>query len=88
MIIIDKLPIDFVKSIGFKQLCEVGMPKFQLMSCTTFAQDVYEIFLEKKSSLKTFMSCFSIITDLRTSCQNINYIFIIDHYVEDDWKLQ
>lgn len=48
MIIMDELPFNFVEGIYFKQLCEIDIPKFQILSRTIIARYVYEIFLEEK----------------------------------------
>ncbi|CAL5414902.1 unnamed protein product [Camellia sinensis] len=91
MIILDELPFRFVDGIGFKRFCNVLQPKFKTIpSRITIAKDVAVIFNKERDSLRKTLKgrrvCLT--TDTWTSIQNINYMCLAVHFIDDDWKLQ
>jgi hypothetical protein len=91
MVIVDELPFKFVENKGFKYFCSVMQPRFQVPSRFTVARDCYEMYLSEKEKLKSFMKkccqrvCLT--TDTWTSLQQINYMVLTAHFVDNDWKL-
>ena len=92
MIIVDELPFKFVEGQGFKYFCSLMEPRFHVPSRITVAKDCYETYLTEKRKLKSFLkSCnsrVSLTTDSWTSVQQINYMVLTAHFIDNDWKLQ
>uniref|UniRef100_A0A803N8F3 Uncharacterized protein n=1 Tax=Chenopodium quinoa TaxID=63459 RepID=A0A803N8F3_CHEQI len=92
MVIVDELPFKFVEGVGFKQFCNVMEPRFHVPSRITVAKDCYETFLTQKRKLKLVLkkcnSRVSLTTDTWTSIQQINYMCLTVHFVDNDWNLQ
>uniref|UniRef100_A0A5B7B6B6 Zinc finger BED domain-containing protein RICESLEEPER 2-like n=1 Tax=Davidia involucrata TaxID=16924 RepID=A0A5B7B6B6_DAVIN len=91
MIIMDELPFKFVERERFRHFCSILQPKFRLISRTTVARDCLELFSREKEKLRdTLTKCnqrICLTTDLWTSLQNISYICITAHFIDNDWKL-
>uniref|UniRef100_A0A803LSE4 BED-type domain-containing protein n=1 Tax=Chenopodium quinoa TaxID=63459 RepID=A0A803LSE4_CHEQI len=92
MVIVDELPFKFVEGVGFKKFCNVMEPRFHVPSRITVAKDCYETFLTQKRKLKLVLkncnSRVSLTTDTWTSIQQINYMCLTVHFVDNDWNLQ
>uniref|UniRef100_A0A803MKM4 BED-type domain-containing protein n=1 Tax=Chenopodium quinoa TaxID=63459 RepID=A0A803MKM4_CHEQI len=92
MVIVDELRFKFVEGVGFKQFCNVMEPRFHVPSIITVAKDCYETFLTQKRKLKLVLkkcnSRVSLTTDTWTSIQQINYMCLTVHFVDNDWNLQ
>jgi len=54
-------------------------------------RDCFKLYLEESRKLKTFLkkSCVRVCltTDTWTSIQNLNYICLTAHFIDEDWKL-
>ncbi|KAL0005989.1 hypothetical protein SO802_013550 [Lithocarpus litseifolius] len=92
MIIIDGLPFRFVERYGFQKYSTTLQPKLQIRdipSRQTVARDVigiYGVGREKlKEALKGCRVCLTM--DIWTSIQNLNYMSLTCHFIDDDWKL-
>ena len=92
MIVIDELPFRFVENEGFKYFIYVACPMFCLPSRTKVGRDCLALYKVEKEALKTFFrkskQRISITTDLWTSNQNLSYMCLTAHFIDDDWKLQ
>ncbi|KNA11902.1 hypothetical protein SOVF_130440 [Spinacia oleracea] len=92
MVIVDELPFKFVEGQGFRHFCSVIEPRFHLPSRITVAKDCYESYLTEKRKLKSLLrkckSRVSLTTDAWTSVQQINYMCLTVHFIDNDWKLQ
>lgn len=91
MIIIDELPFRFVKRDRFREMKSMAQPRFQVPSRITMTRDCFKIFVEEKEKLKNFFVKFSHrvcpTTDTWTSCQNLNYMCLTTHFIDEDLKL-
>ena len=92
MIVIDELPFRFVEGYGFKKYVTTLQPKFRLKDISshqTGARDVIGIYnseIEKlRKSLKGCRVCLT--TDTWTFIQNLNYMCLTCHFIDDAWKL-
>lgn len=91
MIVLDELPFRFVEGEGFKRFCAVLQPKFKnIPSRVTIARDIVGIFNNERDRLRNVLKgrriCLT--TDTWTSIQNLNYMCLTAHFIDDDWKLQ
>ncbi|KAF7125028.1 hypothetical protein RHSIM_Rhsim12G0047200 [Rhododendron simsii] len=91
MVIIDELPFRFVEGIGFRKFCKVMQPKFTpVPSRQTITREVVAIKDYERGKLKKLLKgrriCLT--TDTWTSIQNLNYMCLTAHFIDDDWKLQ
>ncbi|KAH9650349.1 BED-type domain-containing protein [Citrus sinensis] len=91
MIIIDELPFSFVEKEGFRKFMSKACPKLDRFSRRTVARDVYQLYLNEKNNLKKVFARnkyrVCITTDCWTSIQNLNYMVIIAHFIDDEWQL-
>ena len=55
----------------------------------TVVNDCYKVYMREKKLLKNALKgqriCLTI--DTRTSLQNLNYICLTTHFIDNDWKL-
>ncbi|TXG60438.1 hypothetical protein EZV62_015011 [Acer yangbiense] len=92
MLIVDELPFRFVEKRGFRKFCRVGMPRFDVPSRRTIVRDILQKYIDMKKSLMKYFKeskvrvCLT--TDTWTSIQNINYMVVIAHFIDDQWHLQ
>ncbi|KAL4626790.1 hypothetical protein ACB092_05G122400 [Castanea dentata] len=92
MIIIDELPFRCVEGYGFKKYVTTLQPKFRLkdiLSRQTVARDVIRIYnSEREKPRKSLKGCrVCLTTDTWTSIQNLNYMCLTCHFIDDAWKL-
>ncbi|XP_023918455.2 zinc finger BED domain-containing protein RICESLEEPER 2-like [Quercus suber] len=92
MIIIDELPFSFVEGYGFQRYSTTLQTKLQIrdiLSHQTVARDVigiYGVEREKlRGALKGRRVCLTM--DTWTSIQNLNYMSLTGHFIDDDWNL-
>ncbi|WOL01424.1 HAT family dimerization domain-containing protein [Canna indica] len=90
MITVDELPFRFVENQGFRDFMSEAQPRFKIPSRITIARDCMELY-EEKERLKSILSknhqMVSLTTDTWTSIQNVNYMCVTVHYVDDGWEL-
>lgn len=91
MIIKDELPFSHVEGQGFIDFMRVTQPKFKTPSRRTIARDIWELYQGEKGSLKRILAAYnqrvSLTTDTWTSIQNINYMVLTAHFIDEDWVL-
>ncbi|XP_050290476.1 zinc finger BED domain-containing protein RICESLEEPER 2-like [Quercus robur] len=92
MIIIDELPFRFVEGYGFQKYSTTLQPKLQIRdfpSRQTVARDVISIYGVEREKLREALKgrrvCLT--TDTWTSIQNLNYMSLTGHFIDDDWNL-
>nr|XP_023884409.1 zinc finger BED domain-containing protein RICESLEEPER 3-like [Quercus suber] len=92
MIIIDELPFRYVEGYGFKKYVTTLQPKLRLKdipSRQTVARDVIGIYNSEREKLrKSLKGCrVCLTTNTWTSIQNLNYMCLTCHFIDDAWKL-
>jgi hypothetical protein len=91
MIIRDELPFRHVEGMGFKEFLQEAQPRWKQPSRKVVARGVWEIYQIEKAKMMSVLSCntsrISITTDTWTSIQNINYMVVTAHFIDNDWNL-
>ncbi|KAL2902339.1 Zinc finger BED domain-containing protein RICESLEEPER 3 [Bienertia sinuspersici] len=91
MVIVDDLPFMFVEREGFRSFCKSLNQRFVVPSRTTITRDCYNLFIEERKKLKNYFKQLSsrvcLTTDTWTSGQNLSYMCLTAHFIDDDWKL-
>lgn len=91
MIIVDELPFAHVEGEGFRDFCKSLCPIFIPPSRSTVTRDCYSLFIDERVKLKDFFSKMSsrvsLTTDTWSSNQNLCYMCLTAHFIDDDWKL-
>lgn len=85
----DNQPFSIVEHEGFREFTSDAEPKFKMASRWTVARDCLKIYKEEVMKLKQIVTSqrVSLTTDTWTSVQNVNYMCLTAHWVNDDWKL-
>ena len=89
MIIIDELPFNFVEGRRFRLFFSTIRPRFDSPSRFTVMKDCLKIYVEEKEKLKIALrdQRLCLTTDTWTSIQNINYMSLTAHWIDNEWKL-
>uniref|UniRef100_A0A803MR49 BED-type domain-containing protein n=1 Tax=Chenopodium quinoa TaxID=63459 RepID=A0A803MR49_CHEQI len=91
MLIVDELPFAFVEREGFRQFCKVACLEFVTPSRATITKDCYGLFIEKRKELMNVFNNLSsrvcLTTDTWTSGQNLSYMCLTAHFIDDNRKL-
>ncbi|KAH0725157.1 hypothetical protein KY284_001022 [Solanum tuberosum] len=89
-VIIDEQPFKVVEGEGFKKLMAKALPNFELPSRVTVARHCLKIYQEEKEKLKKFVKNqhICITSDTWTSLQNLTYMVMTAHWIDDEWNLQ
>lgn len=91
MTIIDELSFKFVENEGFRKFIDEVQPRLKISSPTTISRDCIQIFNVEIFLLKCILSSnnqmVSLTTDTWTSIQNMNYMWVTGHYIDDGWAL-
>jgi len=89
-VIINEQPFKVVDGEGFKRLMSIVVPNFELPSRLTIARQCLKIYHEEKEKLKKHIQnqhvCLT--SDTWTSLQNLTYMVITAHWIDDNWNLQ
>ncbi|KAJ4845065.1 hypothetical protein Tsubulata_018280, partial [Turnera subulata] len=89
MIIVDELSFRMVEGEGSREFYQAMQPLFVVPSRTTIARDCFKLYHEERDKVKAILKrqrvCLT--TDTWTSIQNINYMCLTCHWVDDDWNL-
>ncbi|WJX61075.1 cellulase [Trifolium repens] len=92
MVIIDELPFKYVENEGFKMFMSEAQPRFKIPSRVSVARDCLNLYFDEKEKLKSILSAnkqmVSLTTDTWTSIQNMNYMVVTAHYIDDEWDLK
>ena len=88
-VIVDEMPFRVVEGEGFVEYSRTLEPRFTIPSKWTVARECMKLYEEEKEKLKGLIKdrriCLT--TDCWTSIQNINYMCLTGHWIDDDWKL-
>ena len=89
MIILDELPFSHVENSEFRHFYSVACPRFVVPSRRTITNDILDIFLAEKASLKSLLcdkkQKMSPTTDIWTSITTASYMVITSHFIDQDW---
>ncbi|KAF8661542.1 hypothetical protein HU200_056963 [Digitaria exilis] len=90
MIIIDEMPFRTVEGEGFKRYSKVLQPRFDPPSRVTVARDCMQRYVKEKPKLKKILrnQRICLTTDTWTSRQNLCYMSLTAHWIDDEWNLQ
>jgi hypothetical protein len=87
-----ELPFNKVEHPDFEEFVNGLNPKFNLISRTTLARDTLLLWDVEKAKLKNFLAqhCHrvSLTADTWTSIQNLCYMCITAHFIDNNWTLQ
>ncbi|RYQ85455.1 zinc finger BED domain-containing protein DAYSLEEPER-like [Arachis ipaensis] len=91
LIILDEHPFKVVEGIGFRKMINQFEPRFTVPSRMTMSRDCFQLYLDEKKKLKAWLakSCARVCltSDCWTSNQNLSYMSLTTHFVDDKWKL-
>lgn len=91
MIVRDELPFSHVEGEGFIKFMKIASPKFDPPSRRTISKDIWDIYQMEKEKIREFLARnnmrVSLTTDTWTSVQNINYLVLTAHFIDDTWTL-
>ena len=91
MIIVDELSFKFVEHEGFRNYSNVLQPRFTVPTRITIARDCIRLYSIERDRLKIFLEKstqrISLTTVTWTSIQNINYMCLIAHFIDDDKRI-
>jgi hypothetical protein len=89
-IILDEKPFRLVEGEGFKQFCRTLQPQFVVPSRHTIPRGCFKLYVEEKARLRALFrsdcSRVSLTTDCWTSVQNLGYLVLTAHFVDNDWN--
>lgn len=91
LIVKEELPFKIVEVKRFREYNNTIWPKFVLPGPTTVTKDIWNLYLSEKKDLKRVLTksnqrvCLT--TNTWTSIQNLNYMVVTAHFIDDDWKL-
>lgn len=92
LIIGEELPFSFVSKFLFRDLFASACPTFSVPSRSTITRDAYKMYADEREKLKIFLKNHTqrvcLTTDTWTSIQNVNYMALTVHFVDNDWNLQ
>ncbi|KAL3646044.1 hypothetical protein CASFOL_011224 [Castilleja foliolosa] len=82
-------PFGAVEHPAFITFIKDLQPKFKIPSRKKIAKGVLDLFLTEKSKILSVIGNLrvSITTDTWTSIQNINYMVVTAHFLDNDWNL-
>ncbi|WJX61747.1 cellulase [Trifolium repens] len=91
MIIVDELPFSFVENEGFRYFMSVTQPRLVLPGRIAIARDCLNLYTSEKHKLRNIFTktnqSVSLTTDTWTSVQNINYMVLTAHFIDENWKM-
>ncbi|KAL9689123.1 hypothetical protein QQ045_033555 [Rhodiola kirilowii] len=88
-VIRDEQPFRAVEGAGFVNFLHGLQPRFKIPDRKKVARGVWELYMFEKGKIKSVIcdKRVSITTNTWTSIQNINYMVITAHFVDDSWNL-
>ena len=92
MIIKHEYPLSMVEHSGFRKFVGSLQPVFKVISRNTLKKDIFKRYEYEKSKIMKLLasnqSRISISTDLWTSNQNMGYMVVTTHFIDNSWRLQ
>jgi len=79
----------FIEGKWFGLLSRTRQSKFDVASCFTITRDYLKVYVEEKERLRTTLrgQWLCLTTDIWTSIQNINYICLTAHWIDNKCNL-
>ncbi|KAL6654142.1 hypothetical protein ACP70R_007607 [Stipagrostis hirtigluma subsp. patula] len=91
-VVLQELPFSLVDHEPFRTFCATLNPWFEMVSRTTIKEDIVGSYEEQRLALREIIhnsdSRVSLTADFWTSVQNMGYLCITCHFIDNDWKLQ
>ena len=91
MLIMDELPFIYVKRESFRYFGKALNPGFLPPSRPTVTRDCYLLYIDERNKLLDFFGTMTsrvcLTTDTWTSCQNLSYMCLTAHFIDDNWTL-
>ncbi|XP_061999376.1 zinc finger BED domain-containing protein RICESLEEPER 2-like [Rosa rugosa] len=89
MIVMDEMPFSAIERPGFKYFYKVAIPKWKIPCRKVIVKIFLKMYESKKEELRMELSshCVCLTTDTWTSLQNINYMVLTAHFIDNGWKL-
>jgi hypothetical protein len=91
-VILDEHAFRVVEGEGFKLLCKQLQPLLTIPSRRTVARDCFQLFVDEKLRLKEYFKSdccrVALTTDCWTSVQNLSYMTLTAHFINNDWKYE
>lgn len=91
-VILDEHAFRVVEGEGFKLLCKQLQPQLTIPSRRTVARDCFQLFVDEKARLKGYFKSdcnrVALTTDCWTSIQNLSYMTLTAHFINNDWKYE
>ncbi|CAJ2643835.1 unnamed protein product [Trifolium pratense] len=91
MLIVDELPFSFVENEGFRYFMSVTQPRLVIPGRMAIARDCLNLYTSEKHKLRNVFTktnqSVSLTTDAWTSVQNINYMVLTAHFIDENWKM-
>jgi len=91
-IVVDQLPFLLVESGTFKELFARLDPRFRLPCRQTVSKRIGETFIRKREEVKGILrnepGKVSITTDIWTACNQVAFLGITMHWIDQSWKMR
>ena len=92
-IVIRNLPFVLVDDAEFERMLQSGFnPSFRKFSRQTCQRDVIKYYVQEKNNLIAYFgnlkSKICLTSDIWTSCQQLGYLCITAHFIDDNWVMQ
>ncbi|KZV18921.1 hypothetical protein F511_17827 [Dorcoceras hygrometricum] len=90
MCIIDEHSFRIVEGEGFRLLMRIAEPRWTVPCRKTVASECFKLYDKEKVLMKKLLKNqrLSLTTDCWSSIQNLGYLTLTAHFIDDDWKLQ
>ena len=92
MIVLHGYPFTIVHHVGFKAFVKNLQPQFKLMSHDVVKEDCMKIYEGGRVKLRELLEKLpcrvSLTVDMWRSNEDVEYVCLTCHYVDDDWKLK
>ncbi|KAM1841521.1 hypothetical protein ACFX13_016332 [Malus domestica] len=88
-IVLEEVPFSIVESEGFRRMMCKVQPRLHVPSRRTMLRGLFNMYDSMKNQLKKEIHNHrvSLTTDTWTSVQNLNYMVLTAHFVDDDWNM-
>ncbi|KAM1985065.1 hypothetical protein ACFX16_013266 [Malus domestica] len=88
-IVLEEVPFSVVETEGFRRMMYKVQPRLHVPSRRTIVRDLFNMYATMKDQLKKEIHNHrvSLTTDTWTSVQNLNYMVLTAHFVDDEWDM-
>ncbi|KAL5705581.1 cellulase [Ranunculus cassubicifolius] len=88
-IVIDEQPFCVVEKLGFRRMFEICVPALHVPFRRSIVREFWKYYDQEKTALMRDLRKYrvSFTTDTWTSVQNINYMVLTAHFVDDEWVM-